>query len=75
MPDVLTRQRPLPPANDAPLNEGGGQHSQAWVRYFQAVSDELGTIAGTFVALRADLATARARVDALEARIAALEGP
>jgi polyhydroxyalkanoate synthesis regulator phasin len=74
MPDVLTHVWPMPPANDAPLTEEG-QHSQAWTRYFQAVSDELGAIAGTFVTMRADLATARARVDALEARIAALEGP
>ncbi len=75
MPDVLTHVWPTPPANETPLSEGGDRHSQAWARYFQGVSDELGTIAGTFMALRADLAAARGRVDALEARITALEGP
>jgi hypothetical protein len=71
MPGVLAPVRPTPPANEKPLSEDGDRHSQAWVRYFQGVSDELATVA----TLRADLATARARVDALEARIAALEGP
>ena len=79
MPDVLTHVWPTPPANETPLSEGGDRHSHAWARYFQAVSDELGTIAGTFMALRAERQTfedaLNARVAALEARIAALEGP
>jgi hypothetical protein len=75
MPLTLTHVWPVPPQNDPPLLDGGAEHSQAWARYFQGVSDELGTAVVTFRMLRADLAAARARVDALEARVAALEGP
>jgi len=35
------RPRLQPPANDPPLQEAGGQHSQAWSGYFQNVADEL----------------------------------
>jgi uncharacterized protein YceH (UPF0502 family) len=79
MPDVLTHVWPMPPANDAPLAEGGDQHSQAWTRYFQAVSDEFGSTAMAFVAMRPERQSIEdalnARVAALEARVAALEGP
>ena len=79
MPVVLTHVWPVPPRNDLPLLDGGAEHSQAWARYFQGVSDELGAIAGTFTTMREERQAIEdallTRIAALEARVAALEGP
>jgi len=73
MPLTLTHVWPVPPRNDPPLLEGGAEHSQAWARYFQGVSDELGAIAGTFTALRAERDALNTRVADLENRLSKME--
>jgi len=79
MPLTLTHVWPVPPRNDPPLLDGGAEHSQAWARYFQGVSDELGSTAMAFVTMREERQAFEAalltRIAALEARVAALEGP
>lgn len=41
---TTTTTRLQPPANDPPIAEAGGQHSQAWADYFQVSADQLATL-------------------------------